>query len=96
MDVAIRGWEPIRDARKRRQIAHNNVRCQEVTEDNVLAIKYQDCRRNEESSRKIKSGVGIKDRMKGLVGAPTGKGKIFGHGNRHSESMPQTYRLGGG
>jgi hypothetical protein len=56
-----------------------------VTEDNVTAREDQDDCRNEEPSGRRKSGAGIEDRMTGSVGAPTGKGRTIGHGNRCSE-----------
>jgi hypothetical protein len=81
--------------KERKKISRSNGRCQEVTKDNIPSREDQECHRNEDPSSKRKSSVGTKDRIAGLVGAPTEKGKTVGHGNRRSERMHRTYRLGG-
>ena len=67
-----------------------------MIKDNVTAREDQDNCRNEEPSGRIKRGTCTKDHTTSTVGALIGKGRIVGHGNRCSESMPWADRLWGG
>jgi hypothetical protein len=96
METATRGWEPIGASRVGIQIACINDRCQATTENNVPSRKDQNCCRDEEPTRRRKSGAYTKDGNTGSVEALTREGRADGRGDRCSEIAHQADRIGGG
>jgi hypothetical protein len=81
MDTTLRGWESTRVAREGRQIACNNGRCKEMTEDNVTSREDQEGYRDEEPTGRGKSGADTKDDKISSIGALAGEGEAAGHGD---------------